>query len=184
MGIKENIKTKLGKVALAKDLKKLKDRKAGVCDFNNADSIAFLYQVYNKEQLAQLLKVGQYFKNEFGIKRVFALGYNNEKKTPEYLKSTVNFDFVTNNDQNWKGIPFGTTYDNFISEEFNILIDLRTDSDLLLDFALLHSKSKFKIGRFAEDKVAYYDLMIHFQEDNLEEYINQVVHYLNMINPI
>ena len=43
------------------------------------------------------------------------------------------------------------------------------------------SKAKFKVGKYEQD-LSIYDMMIDVKQDSLSALINEVKHYLNLIN--
>jgi hypothetical protein len=114
---------------------------------------------------------------------VFILGYSdNKKEDPDFLRSSISFDYLQRKDLSWNGIPSGPVYENFVAERFDILIDMTNYFNVPLRFVLLRSKAKFKTGIFSEESKPYFDMMIAFDKDDFEEYANQLVHYLTIIN--
>jgi len=70
----------------------------------------------------------------------------------------------------------------FLDKKFDILIDLNLNKLVLFDHLVALSLARFKVGRFRSDK-NYYDLMINTKnEPTLEYFIQQITHYLEMIN--
>jgi hypothetical protein len=45
------------------------------------------------------------------------------------------------------------------------------------------SNAKLIVGRFSEENKPFFDIMLSTNRDNFEEYCNQLVKYLTMINP-
>jgi len=178
----DNIKIKAGKFLINKELKSKATRNASVCNIKKANSIGFLLKINEEADLIKILKFEKYLKSEFGVRKVFALGYYDGKEIPNYLKSSLNFDFLTRKDLNWKGVPSGVIFNNFTEEKFDILIDFTSYFNIPLRFALLRSVSKFKVGCFSEENQPYYDFMIDSDCADFEEFANQLVHYLSLIN--
>lgn len=179
----ENIANKFGKKYLFRELSKEPERKASVVDFSKANSLALLSDLSSENDYHKLVKLENYFKSEFGIKNVFALGFVNDKKDPDFMKSSLSFDFISRKDLNWKGIPSGVVFESFLEKKFDIIIDLTIESSISLKYTLLKANAKCKVGRFSKENTALYDLMIDVKSEDFEEFVNQVVFYLNMIKP-
>ena len=83
----------------------------------------------------------------------------------------------------WYRIPAGNTVNNFITEEFEILIDLTLEDILPLQYIVAKSRARFKVGRFGEANRHFLDMMIDMAGANsLPQFIAQVDRYLLMIN--
>lgn len=178
----DNIKIKAGKVLLRKEVKKNIRKNIKVCNLNEAKSVALLMNITDELDVKKVTKFEKFLKGEFGIKNVFALGYFDGKEIPSFLRSSIGFDYISRKDLSWNGVPSGNTYTNFISEKYDILIDFTNYYNVPLRFTLLRSSAQFKIGRYSELNTSYYDLMIDFEKDDFEEFANQIVHYLSIIN--
>ena len=179
----DNIKVKAGRLLLKKEIKKSSKRNTVVCNLNTASSVALLMNISEEPDMRKITKFEKFLKAEFGIKKVFALGYyDNKKEEPNFLRSSISFDCLQRKDLSWNGVPSGNAYENFISEKYDILIDLTSYYNVPLRFVLLRSNAKFKVGRFSEESAPYYDMMIDSKDGDFEEFANQLVHYLTMIN--
>ena len=69
-----------------------------------------------------------------------------------------------------------------MNENFDILLDIIKDQEISQRFVLYYSKAYLKVGTYSSDNEQYYDMMIDLKGEDFEEYINQVVTYLNMLN--
>jgi hypothetical protein len=70
----------------------------------------------------------------------------------------------------------------FISEPFDILIDLRLSKFTSLLFIVALSRAQFKVGRYRTDFKEFYDLMIDVEDNSdLTYFISQIQHYLEMM---
>jgi hypothetical protein len=126
------------------------------------------------------------FVNELskGKELVSALGYVNEKDKSFEHMSTLHFDFFSNEELNWYGKPQGMVIENFLKEDYDILIDLSLKEFYPLTYMAVASPAKFKVGRCRED-VTVFDLTIDNKKDtSLEALIKEILHYLNRIEPI
>lgn len=119
-----------------------------------------------------------------GKELVTALGYVNEKDKSFEHMSTLHFDFFSNTDLNWYGKPEGMVIENFLKEEYDILIDLSLVNFYPLTYMAVASPAKFKVARLRND-VEVFDLTINNERDqSLAALIKEIKHYLNRIEPI
>ena len=71
------------------------------------------------------------------------------------------FDFFSKKELNWKGIPIGGNIENFIGEDFDILIDLNNYYNVPLRYLLVKSNAKLKVGPYSKENESFFDLMIY-----------------------
>ncbi|MCB9190542.1 MAG: hypothetical protein H6602_02635 [Flavobacteriales bacterium] len=118
-----------------------------------------------------------------GLRKVKALGFVPKQEVAAFLQSSQDFDFFTRDDFNWYYKPQGRKVAGFVSEQFDILIDLRLSKFTSLLFIVALSRAQFKVGRFRSDFKEFYDLMIDVDESSdLTYFISQIEHYLSMLN--
>ena len=119
-----------------------------------------------------------------GKELVSALGFVDQKDKSFEHMSSLHFDFFSNEELNWFGKPQGMVIDNFLKEDFDILIDLTLTKFYPLTYLAVASPSKFKVGRTRSD-VDVFDLTIDPTKDqDLAVLIEQITHYLNRIKPL
>ncbi len=183
MAIGDSIRIKAGHRYLKKMMLSLNKRKAKLININDAKSIALLFKIEDQESYNYAAKFAKFIKGEFGTKRVFLLGYWDDKKeNPSYLVTRLDFDFFTKKDLDWKGIPTNVVVENFLQEHFDILIDLNNYSNIPLRYVVLKSNAHLKVGRMSEENKPYFDMMIANNETDFEEYCNQIIKYLDMVH--
>ena len=67
--------------------------------------------------------------------------------------------------------------------DFDILINLNIEKCFPLKYISAKTKAKFKIGRYDKKNAAYCDMMISTEENiSLGKFIEQLLHYLNLLN--
>ena len=93
--------------------------------------------------------------------------------------SILHFDFFSNEELNWYGKPQGMVIDNFLKEDFDILIDLTLTKFYPLTYLAVASPSKFKVGRTRTD-VDVFDFKILLQQIPMFE--RQVCHQIKVMN--
>jgi len=157
-------------------------RQRQVFNLEKANRITILFDG-TEPKTVQRVKV---FVNELskGKEVVSALGYVNEKDKSFEHMSTLHFDFFSNDELNWYGKPQGMVIENFLKEDYDILIDLSLKEFYPLTYLAVASPAKFKVGRCRDD-VNVFDLTIdNTNNTSLESLIKEIIHYLNRIEPI
>jgi hypothetical protein len=115
---------------------------------------------------------------------VSVLGFVNEKDKSFEHMSSLHFDFFSNHELNWYGKPQGMIIENFLKEEYDILIDLTLKQFYPLSYMAVASPAKFKVGRTRND-IDVFDLSIETNEKtDLLRLINDIHHYLKLIKPM
>ena len=150
-------------------------------NLNNAKTIGLLFFIENNNKYKHALETIKSFQ-EKNLK-VQALGFINEKNYPAYFHPMIYFNIFTLKDINWYGKPKTNTVQNFIKMDYDILIDMSAGDHFILKYIAGLSAARFKVGRFGDENDKYYDLMIMMDKNlRFDDYINQVIHYLNLIN--
>ncbi len=90
---------------------------------------------------------------------VTALGFVDSDNLIDHYLIRKGFDFFTHKNLNWYCRPVGNKISEFIHQEFDILINLSLEKFLPLDFIILESRAKFKVGKMFENQSAM-DMMI------------------------
>jgi len=86
-------------------------------------------------------------------------------------------------DLNFFYLPKHDDVNEFISTPYEILIDINFRKEFPLLYVTALSKAEFKIGAGDTINHSTLDMTIELKEkDNIEYYLEQVEHYLNMIN--
>ena len=117
-----------------------------------------------------------------GLRTVKSLGFVPKAEVASFLQSSQDFDFFTRDDFNWYYKPRGRKVVGFMSESFDILIDLRLNKFMSLLFLVGLSRAHFKVGRFGKGHEEFYDLMIDVEGNaDLSYFIEQIQHYLKML---
>jgi len=156
-------------------------RKHQIFNLKDAKRITILFDATLTEDIKLVKKF--VLKLSSGKELVSALGYVNEKDRGFEHLSSLHFDFFSNQELNWYRKPEGMIIDNFLKEEYDILIDLSLNEFYPLTYMLVTSPAKFKVGR-SRDDINVFDLSIDYNnKHDLESLINEIHHYLNLIKP-
>lgn len=159
-----------------------KKRKRKVFNLASANKVTVLFDA---TEVKDIMRVKDFVNSlSAGKELVTALGYVNEKDKSFEHMSTLHFDFFSNTDLNWYGKPQGMVIDNFLKEEYDILIDLSLTNFYPLTYMAVASPSKFKVSKLRKD-IQVFDLTINNEKDqSLEALIKEINHYLNRIQPL
>ena len=174
------IRSVIGKYRLKKDLLGIvRNRK--IMNLKEARKIGILYildDVPDYDRISEFVATLQHDRKE-----VKALGFVKNKTLISRFLPKLSYDFFSRNDLNFFYKPFHSKIKDFIEKEFDILIDLSVKDSLPLKYISGLSAALCKVGRFSEEDLSCYDLMIDVKKGTgINEYIDQVVHYLSIIN--
>jgi len=70
---------------------------------------------------------------------------------------------------------------SFYNNSFDYLIHLNLEESILIDNILAQSKARCRVGKYKEDKKAFYELMISPEKDTIQKLIDQIYHYIQII---
>ena len=181
MKLLDVIKEWLGRRALVREA--MPDRKPVAKNLGQSVKVGIIYYVTDEAAHGHVRNYVKKIKEELGINKIMALGYFDQKEPPFYLHAKLNFDVFSLKDLNWYRIPHGNVVQNFISEEYDVLIDLTVHDHLPLQYVLAKSKARFKVGRQSDANAYFLDMMIDTAgADSLPQLIANVDRYLMMLN--
>lgn len=173
----DKIKEAIGGRVLAKKLARQK-RVPFFENFTSVKTVGILFNATENENLELVKRYVRYLKEEG--KKVKVIGFFSTKEIPDITYSRVEYDFFSKKDLNWYLKP--ALDEDFINQEFDLLIDLNIHEDFPLYYIAALSKAKFKIGRYSAGN-SIYDLMIEVPLDKGIKYLlRNIDHYLLLIN--
>ncbi|HRO38624.1 MAG TPA: hypothetical protein PLV70_10530 [Flavobacteriales bacterium] len=181
MKLLDRLKEWLGRRALVKEAQP--DRKPVAKNLAMSVKVGIIYFVADETAHNQVRNYVKKIKEELGLTKIMALGYYDEKVMPHYLHAKLNFDVFSVKDLNWYRIPHGNVVQNFMAEEYDVLIDLTVHDLLPLQYILAKSRARFKVGRQSETNAHFLDMMIDTAgADSLPQLIATLDRYLMMVN--
>jgi len=167
------------KINYSRKLSGVKKLKKNVKGFDRAKSFGILFDGTSDKDVKLIKNYVSNLKSKG--KTVEMLGYINSKNTNE----TAHY-FFSNEDLNWYSVPTSKQVEDFINKDFDIFMGLHTKSYEPLDYITALSKADFKIGMYRKAHDEFYDLMVEGSQtkkmDNLSTLIDQVDHYVKIIN--
>jgi hypothetical protein len=181
MNLLDRIKEWLGRRALLREAGP--ERKPVAKNLAQSVKVGLIYLVADETAHGHVRNYVKKIKEEIGITKIMALGYFDGKEPPHYLHAKLNFDVFSQKDLNWYRIPHGNVVQNFIAEEYDVLIDLTVHDQLPLQYILAKSRARFKVGRQSPTNAHFLDMMIDTAgADSLPQLIANLDRYLMMIN--
>ena len=152
-------------------------------NFSEIKTVGILFDAANPEDFELIKRYVLYLREH--RKRVKALGYFNTKQIPPMAYSKLEYDFFSTKELNWFGKPSSVVIQNFIDEDYDLLIDLNINDQFPLKYISALSKANFKVGKYNENEMEIYDMMI--DSDNtktLKYFLRQVDTYIIMLNKV
>lgn len=173
---------KIGESYVRKQLKK-KVRKPKTIGYGHAQSIGLVYQIKDKDYQHFINKFVGYLGGEIGFKNIQTIGFFQGREVPEFVKSGNKYQTLTKKDIKWNKIPKKDAVRDFVSHDYDILIDLTDKFIIPLKSVFVEANAKLKIGLHEEENQDFYDFMIALPKNaTIQDYINQINHYLNLID--
>ncbi len=145
--------------------------------FSKTKKIGIIFNAYKKENIELIRHLIDYFKAK-GVS-CEALGFVNQNKMKDFNLASLNIDYFNSKDCNFLGFPNTDNVNNFISEKFDLIINLSEEENLMYDYIVSHSSARFRIGR---SNINLYDLIINFKTNHLKDFITEVIFYLDLIS--
>jgi len=173
------IKNKIGYWLLNRKASKIK-RNVKFVNLYEAKEIAL---IVNIESIDDYKVVSDFIKwLRSNGKQVFVIAFVKNFEFKEFFKGEKSILFFSKKNITSYGKPKNIKYNNFITKEFDILIDLTLNQFISFHYLVVMSKAKLKVGKYGE-RYNYYDFVIDLKEKkDLQFLINQIKHYLCEIN--
>lgn len=149
----------------------------GSVSYDEAESVGILFTVIDRPKHSLIKKfIKQLEKDKKKVDVLCLLGEG--KENYDFI-----FDYFTTRDFSLFGHIVSKSILLFIQKKFDYLIVLDTEPNIFTDNILVKSNAKCRIGIYHDDKDPFYELMIKINSNNsMEEFIDQVYHYLKFIN--
>jgi len=181
MELFKNIRLKIGKAILTKKMARTK-RKVYYSNISLVKKIGIAWDASKPEDFACLSRFNQKM-HERNIE-VKILGYFPGKNLPNQYTAIRYLTCIRKGEINFFYHPVSSETNNFISNRFDILIDINFEKLVPLQYVSSISDARFKIGLFESETINNpFDMMMEIKNPvDVENYLNQVIHYLEMIN--
>lgn len=181
MELFKNIRLKIGDGILRNKIART-DRKPHYSNIRHVKNIGLVWDASKTDDFICLTKFFQKMAEHKTDVRI--LGYFPGKNLPNQYTAVRYLSIVKREELNIFYHPVSSETNAFITNHFDVLIDLNFKKLLPLQYISSLSKAGLKVGLFeSETKNAPFDLMMDLKSPvNIEDYLNHVLHYLEMIN--
>lgn len=149
--------------------------------FYGVRTVGMIFDASNPEDYELVKRYVVYLREN--AKKVKVLGYFSQKNIPPLTYSKLEYDFFSSKEVNWFEKPTTHIIDNFMNEEYDLLIDLNIHDHFPLKYISALSKAKFKVGKYKEEDEEIYDMMIDADNtQTLKYFLRQIDTYITMLN--
>lgn len=187
MELFKNIRLKIGNAILKKKMARTK-RNVYYSSFSMVKSIGIVWDASNPNELSYLTR----FRQKMHVRNIEVkiLGYFPGKNLPDQYSTIRYLTCIMKKEINFFYHPVSSETNIFISNRFDILIDINFRKLLPLKYISSLSNAAFKVGLFefefeseSESGETPFDLMMEIKKPvDVENYLIQVIAYLEMIN--
>jgi hypothetical protein len=181
MELFKEIRIKIGNAILNNRISVTK-RKKHYSGIDQVKNIGIVWDASRIDDFACLTRF--YQKMHENKTEVKILGFFPGKNLPNQLTAVRYLSIIKKDELNFFYHPVSADSNTFVNNRFDVLIDMNFKKLLPLQYISSLSNAGFKVGLFdSETGNTPFDLMMELKNPvNVEDYLNQVVHYLEMIN--
>ena len=167
----------------SRSLRKMIEKNARNVSYSNINDVKNIGLVWDASDPKEFKTISA-FHTKMGQRgiNVKVIGFYDQKELPGDYTAIHYFTCLKRNDLNYFFKPSTPESDVFMDEKFDVLIDLNFKNVFPLLYITSMSRGSIKVGLYTEDSSAPFDLMIDQIEPAVNDYLEQVVHYLEMIN--
>ena len=159
---------------------RIQRRSVGIITLANAKSVGILWNPIDEESVETYESLRKIL-TEKGIK-AFGIAFIGSKRGKETLSTISNSWLMNRGNITWFGKPKNGEGIQFIQQKFDILIDLSLQKSIPLQYILIHSTAKFKVGWKGVDPNLY-DLEIDVSANPRCRFLmEQIIYYLEKLN--
>ncbi len=155
------IKAHMGRRALASRLKD-QIRNPVICNIESAHHIGIIYNATEYVSFEIIRNLVRDLAQD--SRKITVLGYVDSKKLIDHYLYRKGFDFFSRNDLNWYSKPVSSAVNHFMTEPFDILINLSLEDYYPIRFITALSPATFKVGKYTPDEL-YLDFMIDIEKE-------------------
>jgi len=165
-------------------------RKKKLINIHDALSIGILFELKDESVYFAIQKYLKSFQDK--KVKVKVLGFASDKMILAHILPVLSFDFFTEKQLNWFNIPKAICVHDFIENDFDICINLGSDSAFSLKYIAGLSKARLKVGAYNREMeeakykelAGIYDIMLMSDENHDQAaFLNTIHEYLTILNP-
>ena len=177
MGLFKGIKAKVGQYALKKAAAVNSQRL--FINWNDVSKVQILFHRSNQAEADTMAKFARFLLDEG--KKVDVLIFVDSKKIDETLQNRTGLTYYCRKNLNWFGKPKDEFFNEFIKQPSDLLIVADFYKHFHFKWIATLSKSKSVVAPFNEDN-NWATLLIKIDNNNLDNFLKQSIHYLGFIN--
>ncbi|MDA9329159.1 hypothetical protein N9Q76_03405 [Flavobacteriales bacterium] len=179
MRVLDNIKKRLSDFSFKRC--KSPSREVKAINIKNAKTIGIVYRS-DDDEVKELIERYVKFLKGYNAK-VKTLGFYNLDELPRYVTPKLEYDYFVKKSLNWSLESNAIEVENFIQQEFDILIDATVQQDDILRFVTKQSKAVFKVGAAGVKSVEDLDFAINLKTgEGTRQLMKGLDNYLHLIN--
>jgi len=181
MELFKNIRLKIGKLILSRNVA----RNKRVVNYSNFKNVRNIGIVWDATRPAEFTSLNRFHQKMQDLKiDVTILGYFPGKNLPDQYTAIRYLRCIKKNEVNSFYHPDSSETRSFISNQFDILIDINFEKLVPLIYVTSLSRARLKVGLFDNNATGSpFDLMMEIKNPvDIETYLRQVIQYLEMIN--
>lgn len=139
-----------------------------------------LYMLDGEDTFRAIGELEERLKNELGLEEVRCFADLMGEEVPDFATGARDTDFIRRSEKSWTGKWKGEGADNTAKPE--LLIDLSDGRSLALDRLMTDLDGVLRIGRYRNDRLPHYDLMIESEEDEgVHDLSERILRYLQLM---
>ena len=179
MKLIEDIKNYIGRWYLEREIQQ-RQKKRALISFNQMNHIGIVYNAETKENEQLVAQYASDLKAEG--KKVFMLGYVDQKQLPHTKKFLLNSEFFWKEKLSPVNLPVKGKIGQFLQLDFDLLLNLYNEPLLPLQAISAYSNARYRVGAFIPAGLNYNDALIDTgNRKELKFLIEQIDHYLRTI---
>ena len=164
---------------LRRAMKKLEYERR-VVGYDKAKNIALLFDAGTDGRPVFISQIINKLRNDG--KLVSALGFFNQKRIPEGIKSIDGVSYCSKRSFSLWMQPGSETVKAFVKKPYELMIDLTIDDSFMVKYVAGITKAFYKAGAHHPDYLSVYDLLLHIDHKTTDEKLaDYAVHYLKII---
>lgn len=176
----EDIKNYIGRWQLERELRTKRSKRKRV-PFDQVQHVGIVYNADSKEHENLVGMYAQKLRSEG--KKVFMMGYVDQKQLPHTKKFMLNSEFFWREKLNGVNLPIKGKIGQFLQIEFDMLINLYFEPLLPMQAIAAYSNAKYRVGPHIEGGLDFYDFMVDIgPKQDLALLIDQIDFYLRTIS--
>lgn len=177
----EQLKTKIGRIILQRNLPKAKQQVHAIPHFSDLHEVGIIYNANSKENEEQINQIAHFLREQG--KKVWMMGYVDSKTLPTNKKFHISSEYFWKEKLNFFNLPEPSKIGNFITHKFDLILNLYIESELPLQALSTYCQSGYSMGAQLPNGLSYNDSIIDIGSDkNIQNLAAQMVHYLKVIN--